>query len=110
MSHEDDTHQMVRGELNGRVFMLDAHQGHLMVEHEGDITWDELAAIKTYVWGAEARAIEVYPADANIVNNACMRHLWRLGPHDFCPDLTGADGHEDSLSARHAVAWAGARE
>ena len=106
----DDAPYLARGEFNGHAFTVDMAQGHLMVEHDGTINWDELAAIKTYVWGPEARAIEVYPADSLIINNVNIRHLWRLGPHDFCPDLTGQDGDEDSLAARHAVAWAEARQ
>ena len=57
----------------------------------------------------EARAIEVYPPVSQIVNNAPIRHLWRLGETDFAPDLLGADRSEDSLQTRCATAWAEAR-
>ena len=93
----------------GYKVVLDARQGHLTVEHDGRITWEQLQAIKTLVWGADARAIEVYPADDHIVNNAQVRHLWRLGPNDFCPDLMGRDNAGDSLAARHSIAWDEAR-
>lgn len=96
---------------NNVVFnaVLNEQLGLLSVEHDGTITWDDLQAIKGFVWGAWARAIEVYPADNKVINAANMRHLWRLGPNDFCPDLVGADGHEDSLQSRQAMAWAEAR-
>jgi len=38
---------------------------------------------------AGTRAIEVYPAVEMTINNANLRHLWRLGADDFCPDLLG---------------------
>lgn len=88
---------------------LDEAQGLLSVTHDGTITWDQLQSIKNEVWGEDARAIEVYPAQSHVVNGAMMRHLWRLGPNDFCPDLLGDDGQEDSLAARQAVTWAEAR-
>lgn len=87
----------------------DAPAGHLMVEHAGSITWDTLWEIKNYVWGDEARAIEAYPARSQLVNAACIRHLWRLGEYDFCPDLLGDDRAADSLQARQARTWAEAR-
>jgi hypothetical protein len=45
---------------------------------EDGITWDELMQIKREVGMADRCAVEVYPADANIVNVANMRHLWIL--------------------------------
>lgn len=67
----------------------DAALGHLWVYHYGDISWDQLQAIKTEIWGADARAIELYPAEGQVVNMLPCRHLWRLGAHDFAPDLLG---------------------
>ena len=87
----------------------DEQMGHLAIEHDGTITWDELQTVKTSIWGPSARAIEVYPAEGQIVNSADMRHLWRLGENDFAPDLLGDDRAEDSLQGRCAVAWAEAR-
>lgn len=40
------------------------------------ITWDELQALKRQIGRADAWAVEVYPADAEIENDANMRHLW----------------------------------
>lgn len=109
---EPDIRQLEVSGENGVTFnvTLNAQLGLLSVEHDGTITWDDLQMIKGNVWGTGSRAIEVYPAVENVINAANIRHLWRLGPYDFCPDLVGADGHEDSLQARQAVAWAEARD
>ena len=97
------------GMVGEYTVQVDGFLGLLSVEHDGNITWDELQHIKNVVWGEEIRAIEVYPAQSMLVNSKQMRHLWRLGENDFCPDLLGDDGNGDSLAARHAVAWAEAR-
>lgn len=83
--------------------------GHLIVKHDGRITWDQLQAVKNEVWGPDARAIEVYPAQGDFVNNGNIRHLWRLGPGDFCPDLLKHEASnvfdDDNLEHRHLAAW-----
>jgi len=43
---------------------------------DGDFTWDELQEIKRAIGYGDRDAIEVYPADHDIVNVANMRHLW----------------------------------
>jgi hypothetical protein len=58
-----------------------------------------------WVWGADARAIEVYPADSQVVNSINCRHLWRLGESDFAPDLLGDVPDQDTLAARFASVW-----
>ena len=83
---------------------VDPALGHLWVEHDGAITWDELQQIKNIAWGPEARAVEVYPAEGAKIDAIECRHLWRLGPTDFAPDLLGAQS--DSLEQRYARAWA----
>ena len=88
---------------------VDPVQGLLSVSHDGTITWDQLQSIKNAVWGEDVRAIEVYPAQSQVINSAPIRHLWRLGPNDFCPDLMGDDGAQDSLQSRFTAAWAEAR-
>lgn len=94
-------------EVLGFDVMLDDHLGHLAVTHDGSITWDQLQAIKNAVWGPEARAIEVYPAQSMIINAKPMRHLWRLGADDFCPDLLGRYDPPKTLEARFKHAWEG---
>ena len=97
-------------QFNGLLIDVDNALGHAVVNHGGQaLTWEQLQEIKNLLWGRAARAIEVYPAQSDVVNNAPCRHLWRLGDHDFCPDLLGRDDHADNLAARHAVAWAEAR-
>ena len=88
--------------------------GHLIVRHDGSITWDQLQSVKNEVWGPDARAVEVYPAQGDVVNAGNMRHLWRLGAGDFCPDLLGHELSnvldDDNLEHRHRAAWAEACE
>lgn len=57
---------------------------------EGDLTWDELMRVKSECGFGRICAVEVYPADAKVVNVANMRHLWLLGE---APDF--AWGHRD---------------
>ena len=104
---EPDVRQI---KVNGLSVTIDDTLGKLMVEHDGTITWDQLQAVKNAVWGADARAIEVYPVQAAVVNSGNYRHLWRLGPADFCPDLLEFSfpkpfGRHTGLLARCAAAW-----
>lgn len=39
------------------------------------LTWEELQSVKQTVWGDRV-AIEVFPADADVVNLRHTRHLW----------------------------------
>lgn len=87
----------------------DAELGHLWVIHDGSINWDQLQEIKNQVWGRDARAVELYPAECDVVNTLNCRHLWRLGADDFAPDLLGNDKPRDTLELRHAAAWSEAR-
>ena len=102
--------------LSGFEVTHDPQLGWLMVSHDGSLTWDQLQAIKNDVWGKAARAIEIYPADGDVVNSGNYRHLWRLGADDFCPDLLGhaptahflEQGETDldsPLEERHRRAW-----
>lgn len=40
------------------------------------IAWDDLQRLKRECGYGDADAIEIYPADADVVNVANMRHLW----------------------------------
>lgn len=44
--------------------------------YKDGLTWDDLQAIKRHVGFGDKDAIEIYPADRDIVNVANMRHLW----------------------------------
>lgn len=87
-------------DICGYQVTVDDALGKLCVAHDGAMSWDRLQEIKTIVWGAEARAIEVYPRTADVVNNGCYRHLWRLCDGDFCPDLLD---HNHSWFTRHSA-------
>ncbi len=107
-------HQTRELQIDGFAVTVDDSIGKLMVAHDGTLGWDQLQAIKNAVWGHCARAIEVYPVQGAVVNSGNFRHLWRLGPGDFCPDLLGHDpsdpDDDDNLEYRHLSAWAGADE
>ena len=107
-------HQTRLLQIGGLAVTVDDSIGKLMVAHDGTLGWDQLQAVKNAVWGEGARAIEVYPVQGAVVNSGHFRHLWRLGPGDFCPDLLGHDPSEpdddDNLEYRHLSAWAGADE
>lgn len=75
--------------LDGIVVRENVPLGHLMVEHDGTITWDQMQVVKNEVWMPDARAIEAYPAEREVVNTGNYRHLWRLGQGDFMPDMLG---------------------
>lgn len=45
---------------------------------EDGISWDELQAIKREIGYGAQQAVEIYPADRDVVNVANMRHLWIL--------------------------------
>lgn len=42
------------------------------------ISWDDLQRIKSEIGYGDRDAVEVYPADRDVVNVAAMRHLWVL--------------------------------
>lgn len=42
------------------------------------ITWDELQRIKAEIGYGDVQALEVYPPDRDVVNDANLRHLWVL--------------------------------
>lgn len=78
---------------------LDEELGLISIAHDGSIGWEELQAVKDYVAGADAVAIEVYPPADRVVNNMPMRHLWILGPNDWWPDLC-REGKPDTTTLR----------
>lgn len=46
------------------------------------ITWDQMQAIKAEAGYADCDAVEVFPADKDLVNVANIRHLWVM-PRGF---------------------------
>lgn len=48
------------------------------------ISWDDLQRLKRECGYGDADAIEVFPADADVVNVANMRHLWVMAAPVAC--------------------------
>lgn len=48
------------------------------IVYRDGITWDDLMSVKRDCGYGDRWAVEVFPADAEIVNVANMRHLWIL--------------------------------
>lgn len=100
----------VNVQIDEFVVMIDSTMGHIAVTHDGAITWDQLQKIKSTVFGKNARAIELYPADGDVINNAHIRHLWLLGEDDFAPDLLNQADPRDTLENRFHDAWRAATQ
>jgi hypothetical protein len=47
------------------------------------ITWDEIQGIKRKIGFGDRYAVELYPADADVVNVANMRHIWLVDAPAF---------------------------
>lgn len=62
-------------------------EASIHVLHGGDATWDALQSVKNDVWGDEAQAVELYPSQSRVVDNAFQRHLWRVPDGVMTPDL-----------------------
>lgn len=61
-----------------RVMMNDKY------DYVDGITWDDLFAIKNQIGFADRDCIEIYPAQADLVNVANIRHLFVLdAPHPY---------------------------
>ena len=66
--------------------------GHLIVwrrDGKSGIPWETLQALKSQVWGPDARAVEVYPAESNVMYEQNARHLFRVPDELHVPDLRG---------------------
>jgi len=48
-----------------------------------DIQWEELQRLKRECGRGEKDAVEIFPADRDVVNVANMRHLWLTGELPF---------------------------
>lgn len=51
------------------------------------ISWDELQLVKNKVFGQESWAIEIFPAESELVNMRNVRHLWLVENKDSLPNL-----------------------
>ncbi len=50
-------------------------------------TWYEMQHMKCIAFGSHARAVEVYPAQADLYDTANMRHLWCVPEAIQVPNL-----------------------
>jgi hypothetical protein len=58
---------------------------HLAVSSPSGIrpTWWEMQRIKNEILGEEATAVEVYPPNSEVVDEADMFHIWSIDPLPF---------------------------
>jgi hypothetical protein len=75
--------EFVRAHRNAVFSVLDRHVGpvrHLAIASLSQIrpTWPEMQRIKNELAGADATAVEVYPPQLEVVDEAPMYHLWVL--------------------------------
>lgn len=56
------------------------------------ITWDQLQSLKAETGRGELWAVEIYPAEGYVVNDANMRHLWLLA---YPPPFAWLNGAPD---------------
>lgn len=75
--------QIFRDGNQVRVSINRTHQPNGQDWAEG-ISWDALQQIKNEIGRGDTWAVELYPADDEVVDDANMRHLWLLdAPPDF---------------------------
>jgi len=57
----------------------------LCIEHDGNISWDEMQAIKNEWFGENVTCCEIYPCTKDLINNGNFRHIWRIpNMAEFC--------------------------
>jgi len=54
------------------------------IDGKDGIGWDDLQQLKNEYLGPHAVAVEVYPAELDVVNERNRRHLWEV-PEGFLP-------------------------
>ena len=63
------------------------HETHIVIRKMDkspvNPTWYELQYIKNIAIGIEAYAVEVYPSEEDLVDNANIRHLWKVNKEDI---------------------------
>jgi len=50
------------------------------------ISWNQLQQVKNELLGEEVTAIEIYPAEYDLIDEAPIRHLWAV-PAELVPNL-----------------------
>lgn len=88
----DDAPDLIVGGITPHK-IVHACEESLVVQHTGSVNeglnWDTLYHHKNAHWGDESEVIELYPAKSRMVNNAPMRHLWRVPKGYRLPDMDG---------------------
>lgn len=59
------------------------HHAAIRNAESSDIPWAEKQWVKNQVFGPEAQAIEVFPAESKLIDEANMYHLWVLDSIPF---------------------------
>ena len=59
------------------------------VDGKSGTPWEALQDIKNEYAGEDARAIEVYPREADVFNEQNIRHLWVVPEHVVVPNIAG---------------------
>lgn len=63
----------------GGVMRLSINRTHMDGDRWADgITWDEVQRLKREAGFGDRWAVEIFPADAEVVNVANVRHIWLL--------------------------------
>lgn len=69
---------------------------HATITSHQEPTWSEKQWIKNQLFGPEAHAIEVFPKESQLVDEADMYHLWILPPGFEIPfTLKASEGGSD---------------
>ena len=55
-------------------------------DSQDGISWDTLQAIKNDMLGEDTVAVEIFPSEYDVVNEANIRHLWEI-PGEMLPNL-----------------------
>lgn len=71
-------HYVVQEFIEDNAIRLSINRVKLLSNGRWDdnLTWDEMQFIKRDCGYGDRLAVEIYPADENVVNLANMRHLW----------------------------------
>lgn len=86
----NDRYEVIRSEMDDVIHLSIKRwdRGHV-------IDWRHKQAIKNEVCGPEAEAVELYPAESRLVDNANQFHLWVLRsgrfPFGYADKLVGDD-------------------
>jgi hypothetical protein len=70
----NDKYQVVRREIAGGMVHLSIRRRDRSADHD----WRDYQQIKNQLVGPECEAVELYPAESRLVDNANQYHLWAV--------------------------------